>query len=290
MIIYLKKIKNQIEHSFFKWKALRQISNIQINNNSNLKLLFEVLNESLQNKISKEEEDWIKRIESLREKLNASKTEITIIDFGVEKLESNLDNTSEIKGRKVLDTVGNISTTGSKSYFWVVLLFKLIRKFKPKSCLELGTLVGISACYQAAALTINNGGKITTLEGSESLALVAKNNFEILNLQNVDVVIGRFQETLQKVAKELRTIDYAFIDGHHDENATISYFNLLLPYLADKAVLIFDDIYWTNGMKRAWGKIISNENVKVAIDLKQVGICILDKKDLEKRIFRIRLQ
>ena len=52
---------------------------------------------------------------------------------------------------------------------------------------------------------------------------------------------------------------YAFIDVHHDDKATVACFKQILPYIADEAVIVFDDISWSDGMKRAWKKIIENE-------------------------------
>ena len=98
------------------------------------------------------------------------------------------------KGRVITKAIGDACKT-SKSHFWSFLLFKLIREFKPSTCLELGTALGISACYQAAALKLNQAGNLTTLEGADSLALIAKQHFQALGLDNVRVVIGRFQDT-----------------------------------------------------------------------------------------------
>jgi hypothetical protein len=64
------------------------------------------------------------------------------------------------RGKVVTRTVGEVSKGASKPYFWSLLLFKLIRKFRPSICLELGTCLGISASFQAAALKLNGIGKI----------------------------------------------------------------------------------------------------------------------------------
>jgi hypothetical protein len=48
--------------------------------------------------------------------------------------------------------------------------------------------------------------------------------------------------------------------------------------LADGALLVFDDISWSGGMKRAWKTIILDERVKISVDLRQIGICIIDSR------------
>jgi predicted O-methyltransferase YrrM len=49
-------------------------------------------------------------------------------------------------------------------------LFKLVRTLQPATIVELGTCIGISAAYQAAAQQINHRGRIVTLEGSSTRA------------------------------------------------------------------------------------------------------------------------
>ena len=90
-------------------------------------------------------------------------------------------------------------------------------------------------------------------------------------------------------ASENKPIDYAFIDGHHDEKATIVYFESFVPSLSDKALIVFDDISWTKGMRQAWDRIIENENIKFSVDLRKIGICLIDSDMVKKRGFRIQL-
>ena len=193
------------------------------------------------------------------------------------------------KGRVITKAIGDACKT-SKSHFWSFLLFKLIREFKPSTCLELGTALGISACYQAAALKLNQAGNLTTLEGADSLALLAKQHFQALGLDNVRVVIGRFQDTLDEVLNRQQPIDYAFIDGHHDEKATLDYFEQLAPFLSERAMLIFDDISWSEGMKRGWSAMEADSRVRISIDLETVGICIINNCMKRKQSCKIPLQ
>ena len=121
-------------------------------------------------------------------------------------------------------------------------------KLKPKSLLELGTCVGISAAYQGSACQINQSGALMTIEGSPALANIAKQTLQSLEIFNTEVVIGPFHSTLETVLKSLAPVDFFFNDGHHDGDAVIEYWRLTLPYFADEAVVIFDDISWSPGM------------------------------------------
>lgn len=149
--------------------------------------------------------------------------------------------------------------------------------------------MGISASFQAAALKLNGMGKIVTLEGAESLAVLAKEHFHVLGLDNVSVVAGRFQDTLKDILDTCVSVNYAFIDGHHDENATLAYFKQIIPFLSGRALLIFDDISWSAGMKRAWNTIKADERIKISVDLKQVGVCIIDNEILARKSITIRM-
>ena len=188
----------------------------------------EALKETFQNQVSSEEYKWITKIEQLRDKLNSSTTEIGMVDFGARKASLILGNEEISHGTLVRKTIGEVCRGASKDYFWCPLLFKLIRKFKPAVCIELGTCLGISASFQAAGLKLNGLGKLVTLEGADSLAYLAEKNFQILGLNNVKVVMGRFQDTLDEALNAQRHVDYAFIDGHHDEEATLEYLEQII--------------------------------------------------------------
>ena len=240
------------------------------------KLLGETLRETFQNDVTPEEKKWIDRIELLREKLNSSGTEISILDYGAGKPGHNSIVGKTYGNNVISKTIGEVCKRTSKSYFWSLILFKLIRKFKPYICLELGTGLGISASYQAAALALNGKGKIITLEGSESLVSIAKQHFYTLGLDNAFIIPGKFQDTLDGVLESNRSFGYVFIDGHHDEKATLRYYQQVLPFLSNDAIMVFDDISWSKGMKRAWKNIIADERVKTSIDLWQMGICVIE--------------
>lgn len=180
-------------------------------------------------------------------------------------------------------------TQASKPQFWATVLFKIIRKIEPLSCVELGSCVGISASYQAAALNINGKGSIVTLEGSSEIAKIAEETFDNLGIENVSVVIGPFHQTFHRVLEAAKPIDFFFNDGHHDHDAVMRYFNEAVPYLSDAAVVVFDDISWSSGMRKAWTEIEADERVSASIDLENIGIALVNR-DVAGRIkFKVPL-
>jgi hypothetical protein len=86
---------------------------------------------------------------------------------------------------------------------------------------------------------------------------------------------------------ENEPIDFVF----SDENATLTYFRQILPYLTDGAILIFDDIYLYPGMRRVWNTIQKGINIKISIDLFSVGICVFTKSLVKKKkYFKIAIR
>ena len=225
--------------------------------------------------LSADELQWIEKIEKARRGLCQSTERLVVPDYGAgspsEAVRGQLREDVPI----VIENVGQACRNYSKSREWATLLFQLVRRLKPSNCIELGTCLGISACYQTAALELNGKGKFTTLEGALAFARIARQNLEALGLSDrASVVAGRFQDNLHGVLQRDK-VDYAFIDGHHDEQATIGYYQRLLPHLANSALLIFDDICWSPGMRRAWEKIRQHTRVDISIDLDSVGLCLI---------------
>lgn len=235
------------------------------------------------------ERDWIDRIEALRAKLAACSDPITRLDFGAGNSQATRTPMQMEAGVEVTNTVGEVCKKASKSRVWCLLLFNVIRKLKPKVCLEMGTAFGISAAYQAAALHINGSGRLVTLEGADSLAEVAKKNLFGLGLHDVEVVVGKFQDTLTPVLSRQQKVDYVFVDGHHDEEATLKYLDRIYEFLDRPSVVVFDDIAWSEGMKRAWRAIRSDPRISTAIDLGPVGLCAILDSHVKRKCYHIPL-
>jgi predicted O-methyltransferase YrrM len=219
-----------------------------------------------------EERSAFARVEELRTTLAKSQDEITVVDYGAGEASETRTPEEMARGRRTTTTVGAVCRSASKPPRWARLLFALVRRLQPQQCLELGSSLGLSAAYQASALQLNGFGRIDTLEGADAIAERARANLEQLSLP-ATVITGRFQDTLPPLLEERPPIDFAFVDGHHDRDATLAYFEQLLPHLSPAAVLVFDDIAWSAGMADAWRRIRSDQRVGLAVDLFKVGLC-----------------
>lgn len=277
-----------LAQQFLRYKARFELSRLTSHQHAKVQAIGSALHEALSNIASNEESYLISSIEQRRACLLRSKEKIAVIDYGAGSADSNRTEATMKAGVQTAKRVAEVCTY-SKSTFWATILFKLIRKLEPDSCVELGSCVGISAAYLAAALNINQKGSLVTLEGSPEVAKIAQQTLKGCNLNNASVITGSFDEHLKQVLESVKPIDFFFNDGHHDHDAVLKYFHTSLPYLADDAVIIFDDISWSPGMRRAWNVIEEDERITASIDLKTVGIAFLSKKTTAKDKFRIPL-
>jgi len=267
------KIALTAHRTGFGWRARREIARLRQADGAVERKLAGALEAALGHEAA--EEPWIGRIEALREALLRSDAEVSFRDYGVAtRLQARRWDGSFREVTRAVRAVCRSSVPPHQGR----VLFHLIRAFRPRRCLELGTCLGISAAYQAAALTINGAGRLVTLEGGAALARLAEAHFERLGLPGVEVVTGRFADTLPAVLPALGPIDFAFIDGHHDPAAMQAYYGLLVPHLADGAVLVFDDIFWSSGMRHAWRALTADRRMGTAVDLLTFGICFYNTK------------
>lgn len=218
-----------------------------------------------------EEKREIKTIESLRTELERNKNYIKFVDYGAGLPDSNRTKQEMEMGVETKLKIGDMCKRSSNNPMWLQLIFQLVRKHKPHRSIEMGTCLGISAAYIASALRINGLGSLITLEGDEALARIARDNLRQLEFSNVNVKTGKFSDTLGPALKEMKPVDFIFVDGHHDENATKTYFESIVPFLSDNAIMVFDDIKWSVGMERAWGYIGQYSD---AYDLGPKGVCL----------------
>ena len=238
--------------------------------------LWKALERAANDRFSAEEKAWFTRIELRRDELALSCDVVTDRDYGAGLPDTEPTEAEMEQGREDTFLVGEQCTSSSLPPQWARVLYSLIREFKPAVCLEMGTSVGISALYQASALIENGTGRLYTLEGVAALAEVAGDGFRRLGTDTAQTVVGRFQDTLRDTLESYGPAGYAFIDGHHDEHATIAYFELIRQYITPGAVLVFDDISWSVGMRRAWEEIVSRPGVSLAVDLYDIGVIIMD--------------
>lgn len=171
------------------------------------------------------------------------------------------------KPRKISQIARNTSTTEKYGR----LLARLATDLQSNSILELGTSLGVSTAYLAAA---RPNAKIVTIEGLDEVANIAEKNFRKSGFDNVTLLRGDIAEKMDEAISLLPNglVDLAFIDGNHSKTATLDYFEAIAAHHAPMCVLIFDDIYWSQGMTEAWNSIVTDARVDTTIELAQWGL------------------
>ncbi|MBK8348138.1 MAG: class I SAM-dependent methyltransferase [Saprospiraceae bacterium] len=208
-------------------------------------------------------------LETAREKLRKTPTFITLTDYGAGS------SVLKTKKRKISD----ITSTSVSGQTKCRILFNLANHYACHSILELGTSLGISSAYLASA---NHTSEIVTMEGDPNIAAVATDVHQTLGLKNIQIVTGIFENTLSKTLDHFEHLDLVFIDGHHAEVPTRTYFETIISKCDESSIIVIDDIYWSPGMTQAWHSIISRNDVTLTIDLYDIGI-VFFRKELSRQ-------
>jgi predicted O-methyltransferase YrrM len=120
------------------------------------------------------------------------------------------------------------------------LLMLLAKAMGARMILEIGTLGGYSTIWLARALPPD--GRLITLEANPDCAKVARANIERAGLADkVDVIVGRAQETLPRLAAEgAGPFDLIFIDA--DKPSTPEYFEWAVKLARKGSLIVVDNV------------------------------------------------
>lgn len=156
---------------------------------------------------------------------------------------------------------------------------------KALNIIELGASLGLSSFYLASPSKKN---KVISFEGNPHFIQFIEFQKKELSYKNLELVEGNFDDTFRAFAQSKKKIDLAFIDGNHRKEATIKYFEWSLDIIHNDSILVFDDIHWSDGMKKAWDTIKNHPRVTASIDLYFMGIVFFRDDFQENRHLRIR--
>ncbi|HEX8313482.1 MAG TPA: class I SAM-dependent methyltransferase [Flavisolibacter sp.] len=214
-------------------------------------------------------------IETLRKQLQKDTRVLEIEDLGAGS------RTASARQR----SVQQLARSALKPPKYAGLLFRLVKYYQPQTIIELGTSLGITTSYLAKA---NPEASVTTIEGSNAVAEIAKENNRKLGLKNIRLLQGNFDDVLPAVIRQLSSVDLAYIDGNHRYEPTIAYFHQLLSKTHNDSILVFDDIHWSKDMEKAWEEIKEHPSVKCTVDIFFLGIVFFRSEFKVKQHFTIR--
>ncbi len=215
------------------------------------------------------------RVENLRHELLRKQDKLRITDFGA----------GSGTGATNLRSIQSITRHAAKPKRLGQLLFRLVQYYQPQTIIELGTSLGLTTAYLAAA---KSSAKLITIEGSEAITKEATYHFHVLKLKNIQQLTGNFDEMLLPALAEMKQVDFAFIDGNHRLQPTLQYFEQLMRYTNACSILVFDDIHWSIEMEQAWETVQADSRVRLTIDLFFIGLVFFRTDFKEKQHFVIR--
>ena len=202
------------------------------------------------------------KIEALRDTLKSSTQYISTGHFGAGSQVN--PNT-----RRKVSSIAKYGLTKKK---YSLILSKLIDYLEATHLVELGTSLGINTLYMAKGEMVN----VSTFEGSEALLSIARDNFQHMGKHNISLIPGDIDETLPRYLEQAKLVDLAFVDANHTYKSTLGYFNILLTHSHHNTCLIFDDIYWSEEMSKAWQAIHQDPRVTLSIDIYQMGLVFIN--------------
>lgn len=215
-----------------------------------------------------------REVETLRRKLLADHTTVEITDLGAGSRKNNTNKR----------TVSQMVRYAAIPPKYGALLARIITHYNLKKVLELGTSLGLSAAYLASA---KEELAVVSLEGCPNTAKLAQKNMKALGLENVLIVTGEFTNSLNQLGRDGQMFDLIYIDGNHQLEPTLAYFNFALNHIHDDGFIIFDDIHWSLGMEMAWEHIKGSKQVNVTLDLYKLGI-VCKRKTQRKEDFILK--
>lgn len=184
--------------------------------------------------------------------------------------------TFKSKVRRIKD----IAKQGISSQKQSELLYKLMNFLHASNAIELGTSLGLNTLYMAR---VNKNATVISIEGSKTLSDFAAQLALKNKVNNIRFINARFEDAFPKLLQEINKLDVLYVDGNHTYEATLNYFKQALEKRHKHSVFIFDDIYWSKGMTKAWEEVKKNEAVTLSIDTFYFGI-VFFKEELKEKV------
>lgn len=145
---------------------------------------------------------------------------------------------------KITALLKKIEKQNAAETAWIVgpetgrMLYWLARVWRPRIILEIGTSIGYSALWMAAALEENGGGKIITIESHDKRFALAQKNIKLSGLAHrIEQVKGHAPELIND---SLPRVDFAFFDATKQE--TQSFFDAVFPRMARGGLIVVDNV------------------------------------------------
>jgi predicted O-methyltransferase YrrM len=218
--------------------------------------VFNLITKVFRNKINTE---VVFNIEKIRQIMISDHRKIRVTDYGSgsERIKSNLRQVSEI---------AKYSAVPRK---YGILLAGLSEEFGKSDIIEMGTSLGISTMYLAAA---SPDVIVHTIEGCQETSEIARSNFDRSGLKNIRMYNGKFDNILPEIENQKIRPGLVFIDGDHRKEPVLDYFYTIAGMSGNQSVIVLDDIHSLTEMGEAWEEIKKFKKVTLTVDIFRMGL------------------
>lgn len=192
------------------------------------------------------------------------------------------DRSASLAGK--LEKVKHIARYTLLQPRYAQLLYRIASCYGPGNLLEIGSSLGITTAYLASSRPENT---VYTIEECRPLSATAAEVLRDNQCGNVALITGNFENTLPELSEDPGKFGFVYISGRYSPDTTLRYFELLLPFVTEDAVVVIEKMYRNNDMKAVWSAIQQHAQVTVTVDLFRIGL-IFFKKGQAKEHFSIR--
>lgn len=135
-------------------------------------------------------------------------------------------------------------------------------KTSAQTIVEFGAAFGVSGMYWLSGLkNVQGEGHLYSFEVNKSWAAIARKNLEFVG-DNFTLTVGLFEDCVDEVMGG-RKIDLAFIDGVHTSEWVIPQLQTVVERSAKNAVIILDDIAFSEDMEQCWRTVLEKYSNKI---------------------------
>ena len=277
--VLLDGAKSRAVEPVRRFRIRGTLAEIEATDDRSARIVADGFRVALRDSFTAEQRATFERISERKSALQTDETEVTYSFHGPND-EGLTEDTYE--GRRSTVTVSAFPHCPSR---YGKLLTALLTQYHAPSVLELGTCLGTSAAYIGAGL---DSGHLTTVEAGEPQVEIARETIAELGLEErVTVQHGLFQDVLLEDGT-VPNFDVAFLDGHHQKDATLEYFDALYEFANGGAVIVFDDVNgYSEGMDEAWDEIRTDLRVDLSVSTNRVGLAVVKSSIVDPERFSL---
>ncbi len=148
-------------------------------------------------------------------------------------------------------------------------LYKLTKSLKPLAkVLEIGSYLGASTCYIAAALAVQNG-HLFCVDTWENQTMPEGEMDTYSEFQRNTSGVAKYITPIRKNSKDLVASDivyplnFVFIDGDHSYAAVKNDYEKTAPWIAEDGILAFHDCIYFEGVSKTIGEALASGTWKI---------------------------